>query len=367
MHYTTTPLPAPTRGQPHDCAAANPTPTPNTGPATLQSAMFSKRSLAINAPSSSPCHHHPRRAVMYVPGSDERKVAKATGLSVDCLVYDIEDGVAVSQKDKARHSIPGAIAKCRLQNPKAEKVVRVNAVDSGMIQADLAAIFGKSHDQASESCDRSKPDALMLPKVDSEEHLAELDMLLAFHAPSPPSHPHHPPLPLLIITETPRGLLRLREILQFGTERCTNFQLSGVVFGSDDFLARLGGTRTKAASELTYARQTVVSTSRAFDLAAIDLVDIDYRDLDGLRTQAEEGARLGFSGKQVIHPSQVPVVQRAFSPSPGHVTWAAGLIAAFRTHQESGKGAFVYEGHMIDRPLLLQAENVMRLHETYSS
>ena len=98
MHYTTTPLPAPTRGQPHDCAAANPTPTPNTGPATLQSAMFSKRSLAINAPSSSPCHHHPRRAVMYVPGSDERKVAKATGLSVDCLVYDIEDGVAVSQK-----------------------------------------------------------------------------------------------------------------------------------------------------------------------------------------------------------------------------------------------------------------------------
>ena len=84
-------------------------------------------------------------------------------------------------------------------------------------------------------------------------------------------------------------------------------------------------------------------------------------DLSSLELQAAEGARMGFNGKQVIHPSQVPVVQKAFTPSDEQLKWAVDLIKAFEEHQASGKGAFSFRGHMIDKPLLLQAENIVRL------
>lgn len=159
------------------------------------------------------------------------------------------------------------------------------------------------------------------------------------------------------------SLISLKEMFSFAAHSARCFILSCAVFGSDDFLAAIGGSRTKTAQELLFARQSVVAHARAFGLDAVDLVDIDYRDLDSLRQQAEEGARMGFTGKQVIHPDQVPVVQEAFSPSPKQVDWAQGLIQTFHEHQTSGKGAFVYKGAAIDRPLLLQAENIVRLQK----
>eukprot|EP00731_Ephydatia_muelleri_P038502 Em0786g1a len=99
---------------------------------------------------------------------------------------------------------------------------------------------------------------------------------------------------------------------------------------------------------------------------AIDMVDIEYKNLDNLKCQALEGARMGYTGKQVIHPNQVPVVQGAFSPSEDQVRWARGLITAFEENQKAGKGAFEYDGKMIDRPLLLQARNIISCYDTTS-
>jgi citrate lyase subunit beta-like protein len=82
-------------------------------------------------------------------------------------------------------------------------------------------------------------------------------------------------------------------------------------------------------------------------------------DLDGLKAQSEQGARMGFTGKQVIHPGQVDIVQAAFMPSEAKIKWAKGLVEAFRSHQLSGRGAFTYEDQMIDMPTVLQAENVL--------
>lgn len=137
------------------------------------------------------------------------------------------------------------------------------------------------------------------------------------------------------------------------------FDLSGLVFGSDDFCASLGATRTADSTEILYARQRCVLVAKAFGLQAIDMVHIDYRDAAGLRGQAEFGARMGYTGKQVIHPGQIDVVQAAFVPSAERVEWARGLLSAFEQHQRDGKGAFVYRNQMIDMPTRRQAQNVM--------
>ena len=104
-----------------------------------------------------------------------------------------------------------------------------------------------------------------------------------------------------------------------------------------------------------------MATAKAFGLQAIDLVHIDFKDLEGLKKYSESGARMGFTGKQVIHPGQVKVVHEAFKPSEKKIEWATSLIKEFEEHVSGGKGAFVFRGAMIDAPLVKQAENIVHL------
>ncbi|XP_068186041.1 citramalyl-CoA lyase, mitochondrial isoform X2 [Antennarius striatus] len=256
----------------------------------------------------------PRRAVLYCPGNDERKLRKLASLDVDCAVLDCEDGVALSKKTEARETIPRMLVELDLG--RTEKCVRVNSVSSGLAEADLQVILQGA----------LLPPAIMLPKVEE-------------------------------VTEVQWGVCE--EIRRLAPQ--AGLLHDGVVFGSDDFCASIGATRTEGAGELLYARQKVVVTSKAFGLQAIDLVHIDYKDLGGLRRQAREGALMGFTGKQVIHPGQVQVVQEEFSPHPQRVQWATELIAAFEQHQKEGKGAFTFRGVMIDLPALKQAQNIISL------
>uniref|UniRef100_A0A0N5AXE6 HpcH_HpaI domain-containing protein n=1 Tax=Syphacia muris TaxID=451379 RepID=A0A0N5AXE6_9BILA len=122
-----------------------------------------------------------------------------------------------------------------------------------------------------------------------------------------------------------------------------------------------GATRSKEAIENLYARQRFVTCCKAFGLQAIDAVYIDIKNLEGLRKQCEEGSSWGFTGKQVIHPSQIETVQSAFLPSEDKIEWARSLMKEFIEHEKIGKGAFTFRGHMIDRPLLLQAMNVVKM------
>ncbi|MDK1029458.1 MAG: aldolase/citrate lyase family protein, partial [Anaerolineae bacterium] len=132
-----------------------------------------------------------------------------------------------------------------------------------------------------------------------------------------------------------------------------------LIFGGEDFAASIGATRTAEALELLYARQAVVVACAAHDLQAIDIVTIDFKDLEKVRREAEIGAGFGYSGKQVIHPNQVAPVQAAFTPDDESIASAKRLVAAFETHQKEGKGAFALDGQMIDMPLLKNAEKVL--------
>lgn len=168
---------------------------------------------------------------------------------------------------------------------------------------------------------------------------------------------------LIIYTESAKSLLFLRDILQRAKELSEYhlFQLDAIVFGSDDFCASIGAERSNDAKEVMVARQQIVINAKAFDIQAIDVVYIDYKDIDGLKRQCIEGAQLGFTGKQAIHPGQVDIVQACFSPSLEKVAWATELIKLFEEHQTSGKGAFTFKGQMIDKPLLLQAQNIVNI------
>nr|XP_015821475.2 citramalyl-CoA lyase, mitochondrial [Nothobranchius furzeri] len=302
-------------------------------------------------------HHHsagsslryiPRRAVLYCPGNDERKLKKLASLDVDCAVLDCEDGVAFTKKTEARETIARMLAELDLG--RTEKCVRVNSVSSGLAQDDLQVILqGKV-----------LPPAIMLPKVEETD---EVKWFVDRFQHSLKGRTLTEPVRLITFVETAVGLLNFKTVCEEIRHIAPKAALhhDGVVFGSDDFCASIGVTRTKDAVELLYARQKVVVTSKAFGLQAVDLVYADYKDVEGLRQQAREGALMGFTGKQVIHPWQIQPVQEEFSPSQERVQWAKELIAAFDQHQKEGKGAFTFRGSMIDLPSLKQAQNIVTL------
>ena len=226
----------------------------------------------------------PRRALMYVPGSDERKIAKIPKIGADCICLDCEDGVSITKKAEARSGIRMILDEQKIDFGKSECSVRVNSIDSGMCDEDLKVILGGAN----------VPSAIHLPKVDTPEHLNEFVRLYNDAIPS-----NDVPVGLIIFIESARALIQLPEICALASElrHMSNLVPEALVFGSDDFVADIGATRTPGASELMYARQKLVSVAKAYELQAIDLVHIDYKDLEGLKVQSEEGASWGFTGE----------------------------------------------------------------------
>ena len=284
----------------------------------------------------------PRRSLLYVPGDSERKLANVLTLNADCVCLDIEDGVAVSQKAQARKLIPQFLEKYK-RSVKNELAVRVNSFESSLTEEDTVAILNGS----------VLPDSIVLPKIESKDEIQRFSELVTrikganFR------------IPIMFLVESPLGLINLREILETAVKLKSGVQMTGVIFGSDDYLARLGAVRTESRGELVYARQHIVTHAAAFGLQAIDIVHINFKDLDSLRVEGREGVEMGYTGKQIIHPTQIEVVHQIFTPSPQEVEWANGLLVAFEEHHSSGTGAFTYQGKMIDKPLFLQAQNVI--------
>jgi citrate lyase beta subunit len=157
---------------------------------------------------------------------------------------------------------------------------------------------------------------------------------------------------MLVGVETAKGILNLKEI-------ASHPRLDAIIFGGEDFAASIGATRTSDAVELLYAREAVVTACAAYDLQSIDIVTIDFKNLDVLRAESEFGARLGYTGKQIIHPAQVEPVQSAFTPSDKAIAYAKRVVEAFEASQKEGKGAFALDGRMIDMPLLKNAQKVL--------
>ena len=157
---------------------------------------------------------------------------------------------------------------------------------------------------------------------------------------------------IVVGVETAKGILNLKEI-------ASHPRLDALIFGGEDFAASVGAMRTRDAVELLYARQAVVTAAAAFGLQAIDIVAIDFKDIEALRKESEFGAQLGFTGKQIIHPAQVELAQAAFTPNDEAIAHAKRIVETFEASQKEGKGAYALDGKMIDMPLLKNAQKVL--------
>ncbi len=280
---------------------------------------------------------HSRRALLYMPGDDRRKIQKATTLGVDSICMDMEDGVAANKKTEAREVIAGAMRE--LDFGKSERCIRINQIGSGLEKRDLVAALA------------TNPDTIVVPKVETAEQVKWVSEHIETYELS--SKLNIGSVRLLVGVETAKGIMNLKEIAE------ADKRLEAIIFGGEDFAASVGAVRTKAGTEVLYARQAVVTACAANDLQAIDMVFIDFKDEEGLRAEAEEGARFGFSGKQIIHPNQVEVAQEAFTPSDSAIEYAKRIVESFESSQKEGKGAYALDGKMIDMPLLKNAQKVL--------
>ncbi|HNT25635.1 MAG TPA: CoA ester lyase [Anaerolineales bacterium] len=282
-----------------------------------------------------------RRALLYTPGDDLHKIQKAVTLDADCICMDIEDGVALNRKPQARQVILQALAE--LDFGRSERLVRLNALGSGLEADDLNALFGGQT--------AIRPDGIVVPKVGSADQVRWISAQLAVAEARFGWQPGA--LALIIQVETAAGLVNLREICS------ADPRLQAVIFGAEDLVNDIGATRSAAGWEVFYARGAVVAHAAAYGLQAIDMVYVNFRDPEGLSAEALQGAQLGFTGKQVIHPSQVAPVQQAFTPSPEAAAHAQRVIDAFETHQAQGRGAFELDGKMVDAPVVKAAQRVL--------
>ncbi len=280
---------------------------------------------------------HSRRALLYMPGDDRRKIEKAATLGVDCICMDMEDGVAITRKSEARAVIAQAMKE--LDFGTSERCIRINSFGSGFEKFDLAAAVA------------ANPDAVVVPKIETARQVREISEYIEMYELS--SKMPVGKIRMLVGVETARGILNIKEIAR------ADRRLEAIIFGAEDYAASVGATRTKEATEVLYARSAVVTACAANELQAIDMVYIDFRDAEGLRLEAEQAAGLGFSGKQIIHPNQVAVVQEAFTPSEEAIEYAQRVVRAFAASQKEGKGAFALDGKMIDMPLLKNAQKVL--------
>lgn len=268
----------------------------------------------------------PRRSLLFMPGDDRQKIEKGIATRPDCVIMDMEDGVALNRKAEARQGIVAALKE--LDFAGVEKIVRINAMDSDLAEEELEAVLPVS------------PEALLVPKVESA---AEVAWVL-----------HRIPidLPLLIMIETAKGIVNLPEIAAVPG-------LTALVFGAEDLMASVGGLRTPSNHEVAYARSALAVHAAAYGLQALDMVYVDFNDEAGLRAEARTALELGYSGKTAIHPKQITPINETFTPSPTELERAQRIVAAHEAHQASGSGAFAFEGKMVDMPVVRAAQAVL--------
>lgn len=278
-----------------------------------------------------------RRALLYVPGDDLHKIQKATTLDVDCICMDLEDGVAVNRKQSARETISNALR--TLDFGRSERLVRINPVASTLVENDLQEILP------------AHPDGIVIPKVTHADQIRSISEQISNFEDE--NNESAGSIILIALIESAQGVVNLE------TVAAADPRLVALIFGAEDFAADIGAQRSESGWEVFYARSAVVTYCAAHQLQAIDMVNIHFHDLEGLRAQSTQGARMGYVGKQIIHPNQVQIVQQAFTPADEEIQEAQTMIDNFNQHQAEGRGAFALDGIMIDAPMVKSAQSIL--------
>ena len=291
-----------------------------------------------------------RRSLHFVPGANERMLARALATAADALVLDLEDAVTPARKEEARGVVARWLAEVDFGHQ--ERIVRMNPLDTPWGHGDLAETM------------QNPPDAILVPKPETLGGLALIDHELA-RLERRHGHPPGKVELILIAGETPLGALNIPTLT--GCPRVT-----GLSWGAEDLAAAIGAARNRDDKGrwlpvFEHCRTVALLTAKAAHVQAIDAVYVNFRDTTGLARECRQGATLGFAGKLSIHPSQIDPINEAFTPDPAQVARARELIEAFAEAQSEGRMAFTFEGAMVDAPHLQRAEALVARAEAIAT
>ncbi|TFY69086.1 hypothetical protein EVG20_g3310 [Dentipellis fragilis] len=315
---------------------------------------------------------HLRRSYLYVPASSDRMLQKSITNPSDVIIYDLEDSVAPSAKDKkdARDRLTEFLSRISPSNgPDPERIaVRINSTTTPFFESDIA-----------EALRIPSVRTLVLPKVNSVQDLHAVSSAIAAGG-------ARNPVRLVASIESARALWDIGEIARWTSTNGSSRGgvLSALLFAAEDFCADTSIIRTTSRQELLYTRSKIAAAAKAFRLEAIDLaryfffvntpflhfhqVCVNYKDLDYLKDECEDGRRLGYTGKQAIHPSQVEVIQSTFVPTSEEIMRAAKIVHLMAQTHAAQRGAVGLDTgggkggkEMIDAPMLKQAEKTVEL------
>lgn len=275
----------------------------------------------------------PRRSALYMPASNLRAIEKARGLACDVVVLDLEDAVAPEAKAEARANAVAAVAQGGFGDR--ELVIRVNALGAPWAEADLAAAAG------------SGADAILAPKVGDAETVGRYHAALA-NAPAGTG--------FWAMIETCRSIFRLEAIAEAMAARPGAF-----VLGTNDLAKEMGAGLTVERVPFLGMMAMAVAAAKGHGVAILDGVYNRFDDDAGLERQCAEAKAYGFDGKTLIHPRQIEIANRLFSPSDDEIAWAEAAIAAFSLPENAGKGAVRVGGEMVERLHLDQARAILSM------
>jgi citrate lyase subunit beta/citryl-CoA lyase len=274
------------------------------------------------------------RSLLYVPVSSERFLAKAHERGADAVILDLEDGVAPAQKDTARARLSDAVAMAGRGG--AAIFVRINSEPERIFR------------DAEAAC-RAGAVGLFVAKARSPDALAALgDFLDGIER-----EMRRKPIWFVPMIEDPGAVLDARAIAGASP------RVFALATGGEDLATALGAEPTPEV--LRYPKLLVHLAAKAAGVRSFGLLRTvaDYNDLEGIEKSAREARMFGFDGASCVHPAVVPILNRAFSPSPEEIEHARALVAAFETAKAEGRGAFAFEGRMVDEPVVARARALL--------
>lgn len=278
---------------------------------------------------------------------------KSLGTGSDVIIYDLEDSVAPSPEDKAnaRANLKKFLKDADIGPSSPQIAVRVNDISTPFFAEDVKEIVSNI-----------KVNAVVLAKTHSAE---DLDVISDAIRQAPLADVRAVPVEIIPSLESAKAMWNLRDIAAWKTkhEPRVGGELGALMFACEDYCADTSIIRTPSRRELLYTRSQLVIAAKAFGLDAIDMVCIQYKDKDYLRDECVDGRQLGFTGKQAIHPSQVPIIQSTYGPTPEEILRAAKILKGMREAHASEKGAIGIDGEMIDAPMLKQATKIIAIAE----
>lgn len=282
-----------------------------------------------------------RRTRLYIPGNNPAMIRNAPLFGADQVIFDLEDGVAVNQKDSARILVRNALKSLNFVDT--EVTVRINPLGTDFFEDDLNEIIP------------TKPYALVLPKAESHKQILQIcDKISTIE------ERNGMPIgtvKLMPIIESAWGVLRAEQIA------LASDRIIGISPGGEDLTADLGAERTIEGEELLYIRSKLLLAARGAGVQVYDTVFTNIRDKVGLILQTKKIVRLGYDGKACIHPSQIEPIHKSFMPTEEEIERAERIVGAYKIAQEQGVGVICVDNRMIDVPVVKRSERILKRAE----